>query len=127
MRKSFVINGNKVTPRKGKYIAQGAHASMGALFNHKWYWWIALMWYFLRNSTLRDWLKGQFTKICVCVETEEELLEVYHKAKAKGLMCSLIIDAGNTEFGGEPTITCCAIGPAWSDDLEDITKHLQLF
>jgi PTH2 family peptidyl-tRNA hydrolase len=127
MRKSFTINGKKVTPRKGKYIAQGAHASMGALFNHKWYWWIALMWNFLQNSALRNWMKGQFTKICVCVETEEELLEVYNKAKAQGLICSLITDAGNTEFDGIPTITCCAIGPAWSDDLEDITKHLQLF
>jgi PTH2 family peptidyl-tRNA hydrolase len=141
MRKSFVINGKKVTPRKGKYIAQGAHASLKAILDlmkeEKYEDGTYEMSLSIHNpvakqeeaanGALRDWLKGQFTKICVSVETEEELLEVYNKAKAKGLICSLITDAGNTEFDGIPTITCCAIGPAWSDDLEDITKHLQLF
>lgn len=134
MRKSFIINGKKVTPRKGKYIAQGSHASLKAILD--------LMstrpalnpgkpiikeLVMYPTSALYDWINGTFTKICVCVETEEELLEVYNKAKDKGLICSLITDAGNTEFDGVPTITCCAIGPAWSYELEDITKHLQLF
>ncbi len=44
----------------------------------------------------------------------------------KGLVCSLIIDAGLTEFGGVPTRTCIAIGPNWSDEIDEITGHLKL-
>lgn len=129
MRKSFIIDGKKITPRKGKYIAQGSHASLKAILD--------LMIPIAQNdfiylrmldyTALRDWLQGSFTKICCCVETEEELLEVYNKAKEKGLICSLITDKGNTEFNGVPTITCCAIGPAWSDELIGITDKLELF
>lgn len=54
-------------------------------------------------------------------------MSIYEKAKEKGLICSLIKDSGRTEFGGVETITCCAIGPAWSDELEGITDKLQLF
>jgi PTH2 family peptidyl-tRNA hydrolase len=127
MRKSFIIDGKKVTPRKGKYIAQGAHASLAAILNLGMFVEDEMVIYFENKEALRDWIKGQFTKICVSVETEEELLEVYNKAKEKGLICSLITDAGHTEFNGQPTITCCAIGPAWSDELDEITGGLQLF
>lgn len=131
MRKSFVIDGKKITPRKGKYVAQGSHAVLGAI--------LGLMdtrdeedmtvktLYMDKNSALHDWITGSFTKICCVVETEEELLAIHRAAKAKGLITSLITDKGNTEFGGVPTITCCAIGPAWSDELQDITGHLELF
>jgi PTH2 family peptidyl-tRNA hydrolase len=64
---------------------------------------------------------------CCYVETEEELLEVYNKAKEKGMISCLITDKGLTEFNGVPTITCCAIGPAWSDELDEITGNLKLF
>jgi len=127
MRKSFVINGKKVTPRKGKYVAQGSHSVLKAILDLGVFVEDELVIYFEGHDALRDWIKSRFTKICVCVETEEELLEVYNKAKEKGLICSLITDAGNTEFDGVPTITCCAIGPAWSDELQEITGHLQLF
>ena len=129
MRKSFVIDGKKVTPRKGKYIAQGAHASMKALLDH--FNEYELLKYFdlkhNTNTALKDWLEGSFTKVCCVVETEEEIIALYEKAKEKGLICSLIKDAGLTEFGGIPTITCCAIGPAWSDEVDEITGELELF
>lgn len=127
MRKSFIVDGKKVTPRKGKYIAQGAHAALKAVLDLGVFVEDEVVVYFEGHDALRDWVKGQFTKICTYVETEEELLDVYNKAKEKGLICSLITDAGHTEFNGVPTITCCAIGPAWSDELEEITGHLQLF
>lgn len=127
MRKSFIVDGKKVTPRKGKYIAQGAHASLKSILDLGMFVEDEMVIYFEDKEALRDWIKGQFTKICVSVETEEELLEVYNKAKEKGLICSLITDAGHTEFNGQPTITCCAIGPAWSDELDEITGNLQLF
>lgn len=134
MRKEFIVEGKKVTPRKGKYVSQGAHASLKAILDLMLYPYESIrdnvnVYELLvkKNSALNDWLKGSFTKVCCVVETEEELLEVYNKAKEAGLICSLIIDSGRTEFGGVPTTTCCAIGPAWSDELENITGHLKLF
>jgi PTH2 family peptidyl-tRNA hydrolase len=78
------------------------------------------------TDAMKDWLTDKFTKICVSVNSEAELLEVYGNAKEKGLICSLITDAGLTEFNGVPTITCCAIGPVWSDEVDEITGKLSL-
>lgn len=127
MRKSFTIDGKKITPRKGKYIAQGAHACLKAILDSCVEETEGLSLYLEPDSALQDWINGSFTKVCCVVETEEELLAVYNKAVEKGLICSLITDAGHTEFNGVPTITCCAIGPAWSDELQEITGHLELF
>jgi PTH2 family peptidyl-tRNA hydrolase len=126
MRKSFIIDGKKITPRKGKYIAQGCHSSLKAILdlgtiNGD------VMKIDMTDNALRNWMLNQFTKVCCVVETEEEIVALYNKAKEKGLICSLIKDAGLTEFGGVPTITCCAIGPAWSDEVDEITGKLELF
>src|SRR5258708_14097129 len=123
MRKSFVIDGKKITPRKGKFVAQGSHSSLKAILDlmkgkdHS-----RMVLECDYDSALFDWLSGSFTKVCCVVETEEELLAVYNKAKEKDLICSLITDNGLTEFGGVPTITCCAIGPAWSDEQHVIDR-----
>ena len=79
-----------------------------------------------RNSAIEDWINGKFTKVCVSVDSLDELNAVYEKAKSEGISCALITDAGLTEFNGVPTVTCCAIGPAWSTDVDPITGHLKL-
>lgn len=133
MRKSFIIDGKKITPRKGKYCSQSSHSSMKAILD--------LMYpiesydndeelkvlSLKKGSALHDWITNLFTKVCCVVETEEEVVALYEKAKEKGLPCSLIKDAGLTEFGGVPTITCCAIGPAWDNEVDEITGNLELF
>jgi PTH2 family peptidyl-tRNA hydrolase len=122
--------------RKGKMVAQGAHASMKAIFDkmnmhptessgkfgtiHEKTLWLE------DNTALMDWVDGIFTKVCVSVDSEQELLDVYNKAKEAGILCALIQDAGLTEFGGVPTYTCCAIGPEWSDQIDSITGNLKL-
>ena len=40
--------------------------------------------------------------------------------------CSLIQDAGFTEFGGIPTYTACAVGPGKVDEVNKITGELKL-
>lgn len=140
MRKSFMIDGKKITPRKGKYIAQGAHSCLKAILdqmvtnsNFKYIssqgqdGEITYSLTLQAGSAIHDWITNQFTKVCCVVETEEELMAIYNKAKEKGLVCSLIEDKGHTEFNGIPTITCCAIGPCWSDELDEITGKLELF
>jgi PTH2 family peptidyl-tRNA hydrolase len=76
---------------------------------------------------LHEWLSNdKNTKICVYVNSEQELLEIYNKAKEQDILCSLITDSGLTEFNGIPTITCCALGPDYSEILNLLTSHLKL-
>ena len=110
--------------RKGKMIAQGAHASLGAVFliqdSDEDQYDISV------RAAAFDWINGMFAKICVSVNSEQELLQVYTAAEAAGLPVKLITDSGLTEFHGVPTKTCLAIGPAWADDIDKITGNLPL-
>jgi len=117
--------------RKGKMVAQGAHASMAAVLNrmvilsHKKE--IQEKTLILESGTpMESWINGLFTKVCVSVDSESELIEIYEKAKDAGLIASIITDAGLTEFNGVPTKTCIAIGPNWSEEINEITGHLKL-
>lgn len=115
--------------RKGKMVAQGAHAS------------IAFLTEFGRNikedafgprlsvelSTVEAyWIRGRFTKICVGVGSEEELFRLVDEAEKVGIKHSLILDDGLTEFGGTPTYTCAAFGPDLASKLDPLTGHLRL-
>lgn len=120
--------------RKGKIAAQAAHASMKVFFDRIREWngtWTnngVIYDMIIGDVTqeMHDWAKGIFTKVCVSVDSEAELLAVYEKAKAEKLPCSLIQDAGLTEFGGVPTYTCVAVGPAENEKVDPITGHLKL-
>src|SRR5688572_28745949 len=101
--------------RKGKMIAQGAHASMKVLLDAG-----TLDEERTRLSlttwpALAAWLGGRFTKVCVGVDDEAALDAVTEKARSAGVPCAAIVDSGRTEFHGVPTKTCCAVGPAWTD------------
>lgn len=78
------------------------------------------------NAPMMDWLMGRFTKVCCRADSEEELLRVCDAALEARLSCALIQDAGLTEFGGKPTLTCAAIGPAYPKDIDPVTGHLKL-
>lgn len=73
-----------------------------------------------------DWLQNSFKKICVRVNSEEELLSIYKKAQELNLEVHLITDSGLTEFNGIPTNTCLAIGPDLSEKIDLVTGHLEL-
>ena len=129
MRKEFLIDGKKVTPRKGKFCVQACHASLAAILNFadkSTHGEIRILFENDETDALQDWINGMFTKITVSVNSEAELVEIYNKAKEKGLLCSLITDAGLTEFNGVPTLTAVAIGPNWDFDINPITGHLPL-
>jgi peptidyl-tRNA hydrolase, PTH2 family len=116
--------------RKGKIGAQLAHASLAVFLNSmekiEGQGLFEIKMRVKTDSPIYDWLSGKFTKICVYVENEKELIETYEKARVAGLPCSLIKDAGDTEFNGVPTLTCCAIGPTWEDEVNAITGKLKL-
>ncbi|RCS44793.1 aminoacyl-tRNA hydrolase [Bremerella cremea] len=110
--------------RRGKQIAQGAHASMAFLCDK------------LREKgsiSLADfseveqiWLSEAFAKVCCRVDSEEELMAIHDQAVAAGLSVHLITDIGRTEFHGQPTRTCLAIGPDLVEKIDQVTGHLQL-
>lgn len=117
--------------RKGKIAAQCAHASMKVFFDRAIsadpeIAGIAPGVYISFTPEMQEWFNGSFTKICVSVDSEAELLELYNKAKEAGIPASLITDAGRTEFHGVATHTVVAIGPDTSEKIDKITGSLKL-
>jgi peptidyl-tRNA hydrolase, PTH2 family len=136
--KQVIIIRKDLNMRKGKMVAQGAHASMKVIidmmtrdettkftgdipFNI-----VEYRTSFLKNSAVEQWITGIFKKIVVGAETLSELTEAYEEAKRQGIPCSIIEDAGLTEFGGNVTITAVAIGPDDPEKIDKITSHLKL-
>lgn len=127
--KQVIILRNDLNMRKGKMIAQGAHASMKAVLDAGAVQEIdgrRCLVIPLDDERLGPWLEGKFAKIAVRAESEAELLELHAQAQAAGVISSLIQDAGLTEFGGVPTYTALAIGPDVKEDLDPLTGHLKL-
>lgn len=126
--KQVIVIRKDLNMRKGKMIAQGAHASMKVFFDRMACHdddSIVIMPEQLTEE-MREWMQGSFTKVTLGVNSEEELINVYKSADAVGLPCSIIEDAGKTEFGGIATLTAVAIGPAKSEDIDAITGKLSL-
>ena len=79
------------------------------------------------RTPLSDWFAYGCAKICVYVDSEEALLEIAEKAKEKGIIASVITDAGMTEFHGVPTKTCLALEPLPAEIADELTGDLPLY
>jgi PTH2 family peptidyl-tRNA hydrolase len=128
--KQVIVLRTDLNMRKGKMIAQGAHASMKVLLDRLE---IVddkdsdfLVRAFSSSEDIESWISGSFTKIVVGVSSEEELLKIYSTANNSGVLCSLIRDNGHTEFNGVPTYTAVAVGPGTIEGVSKITGHLKL-
>lgn len=124
--KQVIVIRKDLSMRKGKIAAQAAHASMKAVLNYAHWSDENSMSLVLMPKPMIQWIKGRFTKICVYVTSEEDLIEIYDRAKEKDIPCSIITDAGLTEFGGVPTKTAVAVGPYYSIEIDKITGKLHL-
>ncbi len=122
--KQVVVLRHDLKMRRGKQIAQGAHAAMS---------------FICRRLQAQDpvslddftdaqhkWLTGSFAKVCCRVNSEPELMEIHDKALDAGLEVHLITDSGKTEFHGVPTRTCLSIGPDDADKIDAVTGCLEL-
>lgn len=135
--KQVIVIRKDLNMRKGKIAAQAAHASMG-VFSKNWYLkeapkqfgWEPDLYkiehYGFLNKAVKDWLENSFTKICVYVNSEVELLELQSNVARLGLLHHLVTDNGLTEFNGVPTVTCLAIGPDYNEKIDPITQGLPL-
>lgn len=135
--KMVIVMRKDLNMRKGKIAAQSAHACVNAV--------LRLLFKYLdkdsfeqKDSTyqlpqafcednFKDWILGNYTKICVYVNSERELDNLFDKAYERGLNVVKVIDKGFTEFNGVPTKTCIAIGPDYANKIDEITKNLPLF
>lgn len=122
--KQVIVLRKDLNMRKGKMVAQGAHASLRAILmlGHQ----EQTNFVIPLDQRLEPWLLGRFKKICVSVNSEMELLALHEAAKAAGLIAALIQDAGLTEFGNVPTYTALAVGPDREDRVDAITGALPL-
>lgn len=138
--KMVIVMRKDLGMREGKMIAQGSHAAVNAIlqemnrtkdvFKHvdgdpdktsdEW------LMHVSHGQPLYKWLTGYYKKICVYVNSEEELLELERKAIYERINCYLVTDNGLTEFDGVKTKTCLALGPDFSEEIDKITKHLPL-
>jgi len=100
---------------KGKMVAQGAHAAVGAAMEA------------LKSNPdwLREWEMGGAAKIVLRVKSQEELLQLIERTKSLGLVSFVVVDMGLTQV--EPgTVTAGAIGPAPEELVDRITGNLKL-
>jgi len=127
--KQVIVIRRDLKMRRGKEIAQGAHASMAWLRQR-------VMPHLTPagradqvqlSEAERAWLELSMRKVTVKVGSEAELLDVYDKALAAGLVVHMITDRGLTEFGGIPTRTCLAVGPDYDDLIDPVTGDLELY
>jgi len=139
MVKQVIVIRKDLKMGKGKMIVQACHASLNVflkkmindqngnesslLEKHGKY---QLKLDVEENSEFDQWLKGLYKKVCLYVNSEEELIDIYMKAKNKHLPSILIEDVGKTTFNGIKTRTCVAIGPAESNLIDEITGELRL-
>ncbi len=126
--KQVIVIRRDLRMRRGKEIAQGAHAASA--------WLAELVIHQMApgaagpvplTEAQRTWLSTSFRKVTVKVTSEDELMAVYTKAREAGLLVNLITDRGLTEFGGVPTRTCLAIGPDYDDLIDPVTGDLELY
>ena len=123
--KQMIVIRRDLKMRRGKEIAQGAHAALGFLLPSNKSELTQQMHIQLSEAEI-NWLKGGQRKVCVRVNSEEELLAIHQKAQEVGVKSCLIQDSGKTEFAGQPTYTCLALGPDLATNLDPITGELEL-
>ncbi|MBR2682280.1 MAG: aminoacyl-tRNA hydrolase [Atopobiaceae bacterium] len=142
--KQMIVMRRDLKMRKGKIAAQAGHACVEAVLmalsregrlrdvrvneDESWVYLEERKRLFSSTQTaLSDWFAAGVAKVCVYVDSEEELLELAAKGREQGFAVALIRDAGHTEFHGEPTYTCLAFEPLYPDQIDPLTGELPLY
>ncbi|XP_044738636.1 peptidyl-tRNA hydrolase 2, mitochondrial-like isoform X2 [Chrysoperla carnea] len=101
---------------KGKVATQCSHAAILAYQQ-------ALR---IDPKILKEWEYAGQKKITVKIDSEKEMLELQQKARAIGILTSIVRDAGRTQVApGSKTVL--AIGPASNDLIDQVTGDLKLY
>lgn len=124
--KQVILIRSDLDASTGKIAAQVAHASLAAFLNREKQDPVGEGLVIPLSESDKQWLTNRFTKVCLGVKDEKELLYYYEEAKKRGLKCALIKDAGFTEFS-EPTYTTVGIGPDFNEVINELTGKLRLY
>lgn len=111
MYKQVIVLRKDLRMSVGKACAQSSHASLGAYRKAK-------------KSIIDGWLKNGEKKVVVFVNSKQEIMKLYKKAKENKLPCFLVKDAGLTELK-IGTITALGIGPDEEKKIDKITGKLK--
>lgn len=136
--KMMIVMRRDLKMRKGKIAAQAGHACIDAILRalskeermgdfEMTADGLALKSSDKPSSPLTDWFAYGCAKVCVYVDSEEALLDIAKKAEERGIIASLITDAGMTEFHGIPTKTCLALEPLPAEIADELTGALPLY
>lgn len=136
--KMMIVMRRDLKMRKGKIAAQAGHACIDAILTalnkegrmndlEVTSEGLALKSTDKPRSPLSDWFTCGCAKVCVYVDSEEALLDIAKKAEERGIIASVITDAGMTEFHGVPTKTCLALEPLPADIADELTGTLPLY
>lgn len=112
--KQVIVIRRDLWMRRGKEIAQGAHASLGAV---------------LEEASAEDinvWIETGNKKVICKVGGEAALLQLHQQSKAAGLPTCLVRDNSQSVVTRN-TPTALAIGPAESNAIDQLTSHLELY
>lgn len=133
MVKQIIVMRKDLNMRKGKIAAQAGHAVLSVILKKlnmldQFFWSVEQdRIVFEGDEVLDDWFTNSYTKICLYVNSEQELLDLKGKADSLGFVTSLIKDNGTTEFNGVPTYTCIAFEPLPAEKIDILTKDLPLY
>lgn len=122
MIKQVIVARKDLEMPPGKLAAQAAHASVNAIMNG-----LNSENSYDFKTDLKEWYQYGYTKICLAVNSEEELNTIYEAAEKANLPCSYIVDEGRTCFNHVATSTCVGIGPADNQLIDQITGALKLY
>lgn len=115
MYKMVILIRTDINMGKGKMVAQGAHAAVGA----------ALVACRERPEIFNGWQAEGAPKIAVKVSSLEDLMQLKAKAESLGLITYIVEDRGLTQVP-PGTITCLAIGPGPASLIDRVTGELKL-
>ncbi len=138
--KQMIVVRRDLKMRKGKIAAQAGHACVEATLlalaregrleqvrATEDYTRVYLDDRYMASTPLSDWFERGIAKVCVYVDSAEELLELARQGRERGYVVALIQDAGFTEFHGEATYTCLAFEPLAPEQIDPITGKLPLY
>ena len=112
MYKQVIILRKDIDAGKGKLIAQGAHAAIGATKN-------------VDERIISEWESEGSKKVVLKVDNLQELKQIETKLKKIKMPYFLVRDAGMTQLKSG-TITAIGIGPVEERKIDIITGKLKL-
>ena len=112
MKQVILIRADLKLPQ-GKACAQAAHASVDAVLKST-------------KKVVDAWKDEGMAKIVLKVKDEKNLVHHFQLAKERGLVVSLISDAGRTVVS-PGTKTAVAIGPDEDEEVDYIVGDLKLY